>query len=851
MSGRGNRAGAGAGAGGDDTVIRIPPHFYIHVLDLKTNVTKPIIGPETFVRQDNEKVVEGPTKMVIIPPNHYCVVANPVMRDDENEVQFDQYGQAKLLHADQEVRLTQEPFPLYPGETLDVKVTKLRAVPTNTALRLRAIADFTDNDGTKRWAHDEWLFTGPGTYLPHKNVEVVETIRASIISPNQALRLRALKACKDQGGKDRVCGEEWLINKTGAYLPGAYEQVVGFISAYVLTENIALHLEALQSYKDRFGVDRKSGEQWLITIKDSEAFIPDVHENVIQVVNISTLTNRQYCVILDPMGDDGKNKLGQRKLIKGEKSFFLQPGERLEAGIQDVHILGEDEAIIVKAVLPFKDNGVDRQPGNLWMIRGACEFIPTVEMEIIDRRKAMPLDENEGIYVRDIKTGKVRAVVGQTYVLNQDEELWEKPLPEQIEKLLSAEVDPLADRTARAHNKDAKARQKHKVVSYRVPHNAAAQIYDYKAKRARVVFGPDLVMLAPDEHFTQLSLSGGKPKRPNCIRSLCLLLGPDFMTDIITVETSDHARLALQLSYNWHFEYSSDSPEHASALFAVPDFVGDACKALASRIRGAVAAVPFDDFHRNSARIIRTSVFGLDENMKVKESFKFNANRLVITNVDIQSVEPVDQRTRDSLQKSVQLAIEITTNSQEASARHEAERLEQQAKGKLERQKIHDEAEAEKARTELLKLQSLSAAVESTGQAKAEAQSRAESLKIEGQAAVEQAQLKAEAQNIEAENELKRINDARKGELDYISSTNSLEVQKAQKMSEIETNKFKDMVSTLGPENIAKIATSGHDNQLAMLQALGLQSTLITDGSTPLNLFSTAKGLVGALPSNE
>ena len=53
----------------------------------------------------------------------------------------------------------------------------------------------------------------------------------------------------------------------------------------------------------------------------------------------------------------------------------------------------------------------------------------------------------------------------------------------------------------------------------------------------------------------------------------------------------------------------------------------------------------------------------------MKDCFKFAANRLVITNVDIQSVEPVDQRTRDSLQKSVQLAIEITTNSQEASAR--------------------------------------------------------------------------------------------------------------------------------------------------------------------------------------
>ena len=40
--------------------------------------------------------------------------------------------------------------------------------------------------------------------------------------------------------------------------------------------------------------------------------------------------------------------------------------------------------------------------------------------------------------------------------------------------------------------------------------------------------------------------------------------------------------------------------------------------------------------------------------------------------------------------------------------------------------------------------------MESTGQAKAEAQSRAEAAKIEGEAAVEQAKLKAEASKIEA-----------------------------------------------------------------------------------------------------
>ena len=33
--------------------------------------------------------------------------------------------------------------------------------------------------------------------------------------------------------------------------------------------------------------------------------------------------------------------------------------------------------------------------------------------------------------------------------------------------------------------------------------------------------------------------------------------------------------------------------------------------------------------------------------------------------------------------------------------------------------------------------------------------------------------------------------------------------------------------------------------QVKMLQALGMKSTLITDGKSPINLFTTANGLVG------
>ena len=41
--------------------------------------------------------------------------------------------------------------------------------------------------------------------------------------------------------------------------------------------------------------------------------------------------------------------------------------------------------------------------------------------------------------------------------------------------------------------------------------------------------------------------------------------------------------------------------------------------------------------------------------------------------------------------------------------------------------------------------------------------------------------------------------------------------------------------------------------QVKLLQSLGLRSTLITDGSQPVNLFTTAQGLLGAIgsgPSN-
>jgi major vault protein len=801
--------------------------------------------------------------MITVPSRQYVIIKNPVLRDEDGAIVFDEgqgpHQQVKLRHAEREIRLSQDPFPLYPGEKLEQDVTPLTIVSADAALRIRAILDFTSEDGVSRVAGDEYLFEGPGTYTPRVEEQVIENIRASLILPNHALKVRARKETKSRDGVLRVTGSEWLIRKVGAYLPGAYEEVLQIIEAVVITDKKALHVRATKNFEDEYGNTRRTGDEWLITLNQTDAHIPAVEEEVISEVPITVLTNRQYTVILDPCDDKGRPQLGSKKLVKGPAQFFLKPGESLEQGIQPFFVLGTDEALILRAQEAFLDKvdekDVARKPGDKWMIRGPAEYVPTIEVEVLDTHRAIPLDDNEGIYVRDTNTGQVKMEKGKTYMLTETEELWQKDLPQGVEELLMSDNDPSADRSKRDSGRSRGKRDKSRVVSFRVPHNAAVQIYDYKLKKARVVFGPELVMLGPEEQFTQLSLSGGKPKKPNVISALCLLLGPDFCTDIITIETADHARLQIQLSYNWNFDVDKSDSDAAAKLFSVPDFVGDMCKAVASRVRGAVAAVQFDDFHKNSAKIIRSSVFGvysqaeadagLGELGKVRSHYKFEANSLRITSIDIQSAEPVDQRTRDALQKSVQLAIEITTNSQEATARHEAQRLEQEAKGRLERQKIRDEADAEESRQQLLTLQAQSAAVESSGQAKAEAQSRAEAAKIEGEAAVEQAKLRSEAAKIEAESEIERLEAAREAELKYIEHQNQLQVHKERAMMEIEQEKFKAMVDAIGADTLKAMAQAGPEMQVKLLQGLGLKSTLITDGKSPINLFQTAQGMIG------
>jgi len=102
------------------------------------------------------------------------------------------------------------------------------------------------------------------------------------------------------------------------------------------------------------------------------------------------------------------NQWGAKKLVVGEATFFLQPGESIPSNVQEVIVLGENQALLLRANENFVDSdGVKRISGSKWMIKGPRDYIPPVQVDIEEQRNSIPLDENEGIYVRDNNTGEV------------------------------------------------------------------------------------------------------------------------------------------------------------------------------------------------------------------------------------------------------------------------------------------------------------------------------------------------------------------------------------------------------------------------------------------------------------
>lgn len=808
--------------------IKLEPYTYIHILDLNSNLTRLEEGPKTLYRMDHEEIVLQQTKMIKLAPKSCVIIKNPVLLDDKKRPVVNNDGTLKNIFGDMVVKTSEEfpdPFPLYPGEVLDGDVRKYTVVGKDEAMLIKVLRDYTDATGVKRIVGQDFQIKGPVTYVNRVEEKQVKVIKSVTITKNQGLILQAQKNFKDRTGVERYAGQQWLYTEVGSFIPDVNEVIVKSVKGVVLDNKKALHVKAVNDFVDFMEVSRKTGDQWLVTNQQAQTYIEGVNDKIVAEVSPITLTSRQYCYIENPYDGEDKPQWGKIEVRVGEQTFFLLPEERIVGAINKIFILDENDALILEATDDFFDDEfkVHRRARENWMIKGPREYIPSINAQIKSQQKAKALDSNEGVYIRDLVTGAVRAVIGEKILLKDTEEFWEK------------ELDPVSEKII--YGSRVAQRKKHEIVTYPVGDNSLVQIYDFKTKSNRVVFGPEMVLLQPSEEFTVLRLSGDIPKRENQEQVIMLPLGQVNFEDEIAVETNDHASIVLILSYAGNFILDREKGD-PSKIFSIEDYIGIACKTLASRIRGIVSSIPYNEFHHNYSSIIKQACFGRTG------FYQFQENDFRIVECDVKNQYIKDEEIREKLKSNTSMAIELKTKANELKYELQRKMIEEESKGKLILQKLKDETRAADAQINLQKLKSQSDAIKEVGEKIAQAKAASEGSKIKGQAKFDESTWNASAFEIETEMYIKSSEMANLEIYDNLKQDNDIEVERSAKTSDIEVQKFKQLVKAIGTETIKAMARSGPENKAKLLKSLGLEGYLVTDGKTPVNLFAAATGMV-------
>lgn len=414
----------------------------------------------------------------------------------------------------------------------------------------------------------------------------------------------------------------------------------------------------------------------------------------------------QYAIILNPYDAQIHDvRHGDREVRIGPTIFSLYPGEELEHGrIEDEYVLVEDRGLLVQAQRDFDDDGTPRKAGDLWIIKGPTHYIPHKYALVKRHVSAISLGRDEGIYVKNVRTGDIRLEIGpKTVMLAPEEELHEKEYTPRELEAFDLDLDEFDATHA---------------IPLRLLKSEAAMIT--AGERQRVEFGPKVILLGPFERPYVMSISGHTPKVPGVLKIWQVLLGPVFSTDELGVRTKDNAVLKVRLRYKWRFQVD---PQHPEKIFAVEDFIGFATETMAGLIREEAAKYNFEEFHSKAAEIVKDVVFHGPE-----EKYVFVENGFEIFGIDIKNIAPEDPEIAAQLNAAIKSNMDVYV-----------QKIQQTAKLEAERQLVEGKIEIEKSKENLIALEQKNLRAERLG-----------GTKIEAEAAVEKAQGDAEAIKIRA-----------------------------------------------------------------------------------------------------
>jgi hypothetical protein len=282
-------------------------------------------------------------------------------------------------------------------------------------------------------------------------------------------------------------------------------------------------------------------------------------------------------------------------------------------------------------------------------------FFPSERLEVVGEVPAIPIADKEGIYVRDIATGKISTIAGPRNYL---------PDPTLVE-VVSRTLDERAAALYRSTSSEDRA------LSVYIPPSFAVMV---TAKRKReVVVGPQTRILDFDEDLEVLELSTGTPKSDERVLETCFLqVEGNKVSDVVRMKTGDHVELEVALSYRVSFTTKNGEPER---WFHVKNYVGLLCDHLASLVRSAARTTSIDAFHSTGVELLRTAILGEKEPDRPRPGRTFDENGMWVYDVEILDVRILDADVKKLLADAQKTAIVAEIQRRKEEMRLASERL--------------------------------------------------------------------------------------------------------------------------------------------------------------------------------
>ena len=501
------------------------------------------------------------------------------------------------------------------------------------------------------------------------------------------------------------------------------------------------------------------------------------------------LVTRVYDQTVDPATGAAGPPIGTEAVVRGSQERFFVPRTGVEVVpapgggyVRKARRLRKGTGLHVRVARAFVAAEGDQVPAgsyaagqDLFIVDREGWFFPTETLEIVGEVCAIPLAEREGLYTRDLETGRIQTVIGpQRYLPDPTRvEVVARPVSDDAAELYGLSEDAIAAAA------DGRALSIHVASGFAVLVTAK--------DRREVVRGPVTRILDFDEDLEVLELSTGKPKsQETTLRTCFLQTDGNKVTDVLRLKTRDHNEIEAVLAYRVSFVARGGAAD-TERWFAVKDYVGLLCDHAGSLVRAAVRNVSIEAFYENSTEILRSAILGEKREGEPRAGRHFEENGLWVFDVEVLDVKILDPDVKTIITGAQKNAIIADVTRRQELLRLDAARAKEQVDAAI--------YEAQIA--------TLGRAVELEAARRAWALAKAEQVvAVESTAKLGHARADAEALALATEARL------RAAEGDAELERRSLEARVAA---------FKEQMAAMHPELVATLRTLGHQKLAAEL----------------------------------